>query len=322
MRRYSYLAALLVLALAISACGGSAQPTGAAQSNQAGSGGNTNRGGSGGGFFGNQDPNAPLPLASALAVGTVKLDQTAQVVTPDEAQKLIPLWEGLDSLMSSDTAAQAEVEGVINQIQSTMTPAQVSAIKAMNLKGSDESSIFGQGGFGFRGGANDRGTPQAGVTPGAGSSGSRGGFAGGGGGGNFSFRDGGGGGGGFIFRGGGGDFGGPGGGSGAGLPGASSGNNSNNSSAIQAQRATAQARAAQFQKLGVNPILVRVVVSYLQSKSGSQAPGRAGANSPAGGNAGSNSQTGGGSGSSTPSPSGTGASTPTPGSTVASTSTP
>lgn len=301
MRRYSILTLMLVLALGLSACGGAAQSTNAAPPGQAPAGG-SNAGGrsNGGGFFGNQDPNTPLPLASALAVGTVKLDQTAQEVTPAEAQKLIPLWEGLDSLMSSDTAAQAEVEGVINQIQSTMTPAQVSAIKAMNLKGSDESSIFGQGGFAFRGGANAQGTPQAGATPGAG--GRRGGFAGGGAGGGFAFRGGGGAGGGFAFRGGGGDFGGPGGGGGAGLPGANNGgNNSNNNSAIQAQRATAQARVAQFQQLGVNPILVRVVLGYLQNKTG-RTPARPGSNTPTPGNTGANTQMPGGAGASTPTP--------------------
>jgi hypothetical protein len=262
MRRLSILALLLVLALTLSACGGAAQAANATQSVQgqtgrANAGDQTNGGGrNGGGFFGNRDPNAPLPLASSLAVGTIKLENTSDAVTPEQAAQLIPLWQGLQSLMSSDTSAQAEVEGVINQIQSTMTSSQVSAIKAMNLKGSDEASIFSQGGFAL-GGPNARGTPQAGATPGAG-----GGFAGRGSGDGGGFR----GGGGFAFRGGG--FGGPGGfagpgGGGAGLPGANAGGN-NGSSAAQNQRATAQARAAQFEQLGVNPFLVRVVINYLQ----------------------------------------------------------
>lgn len=241
----AFPALALVLTLVLSACGGSAQSSNPVQGGSQGNGAQNRS--SGRSLFGNQDPNAPLPLASALAVGTIKLDNTAQAVSADEAKQLIPLWEGLQSLMSSDTAAKAEVQGVINQIQSTMTADQVSAIKALNLKGSDEASIFGQGGFAFSG-PSPQGTPQAGATPGAGRF--RGGFGGG-------DR------GGFAFRGGGG-FPGPGGFNGGGLPGAGSNNGNNGNSAAQDARATAQARFAQFEQLGVNPVLVRAVINYLQ----------------------------------------------------------
>lgn len=273
MRRSTLPVLMTAFALALAACGGSAQAAASSQSTAAGSTGGAGANGRDA-LFGNQDPNAPLPLASALAVGTVKLDQTAQAITPDEAKKLIPLWQALQSLMQSDTSAQAEVEGVINQIQSTMTADQVSAIQAMNLKGSDEASVFGQGGLAF-GGPNAQGTPDPNATPRPGDTGGRfgggfaggdGGFAGGGGGGTFVFRDGGGG-----FAGGGGGFagGGPGGLSGGGLPGAGGSGGANvESSAAQSQRATAQARFAQFQQLGVNPILVRAVINYLQTKAG------------------------------------------------------
>jgi hypothetical protein len=240
---------LLVLTLVLSACGSSAQASNPVQGGQSGNGAQNRPNGRP--PFGNQDPNAPLPLASALAVGTIKLDDTAQAVSADEAKQLVPLWEGLQSLIGSDTAAKAEVEGVINQILSTMTADQVSAIKALNLKGSDEASIFSQGGYAF-GGPNTQGTPQAGATPDAGRF--RGGFRGGDGGG-FAFR----GGGGFPGRGG------PGGFNGGGLPGAgSSGGNNNGNSAAQDARATAQARFTQFEQLGVNPVLVRAVINYLQ----------------------------------------------------------
>lgn len=250
MRRYAIPAVFMVVSLVLSACGGSAQASNNAQAGQPGGAGQNAQGGRS--PFGNQDPNAPLPLASALAVGTIKLDSTSTAVTADEAAQLIPLWQGLQSLMNSDTAAQAEVKGVVNQIQSTMTAEQLSAIKAMNLKGSDEASVFGQGGFAF-GGPNAQGTPQPDSTPGA--NGFRGNFRGG-------FR-GGGGGGNFVFRGGGGDFAGPG-GNGGGLPGAGGNGGSGGNSAAQSQRATAQARVAQFEQLGVNPLLVRVVINYLQ----------------------------------------------------------
>ncbi len=264
MRRSTLPVLMTAFALVLAACGGSAQAAASSQSTAASSAGGAGADGLDA-LIGNQDPNAPLPLASALAVGTVKLDKTAQEITPDEAKQLIPLWQALQSLMQSDTSAQAEVEGVINQIQSTMSADQVDAIKAMNLKGSDEASIFGQGGAAF-GGPNAQGTPDAIRTPGPGGgrfgggfAGGDGGFPGGGGGGNFVFQDGGGG-----FAGGG-----PGGFNGGGLPGAGGNAGANGGSdAAQSQRATAQARFAQFQQLGVNPILVRAVINYLQTKAG------------------------------------------------------
>jgi len=267
MRKLTMPAFLLVFSLVLAACGGGAQAASSAQSSSTTPGAGR---GSGRSPFGNIDPNAALPLPSALAVGTIKLDGTDQAITPAEAKQLIPLWQGLQSLMSSDTTAQAEVEGVINQIQSTMTADQVSAIQAMDLKGSDEGSVFGQGEFAL-GGPNAQGTPQPNGAPGAGGNGDRfqGGFAGPGGGdfaggrgGNFVFRGGGG------FAGPGGDFAG-GGGGGARLPGASGGAGSTSgNSAAQSLQATAQARSAQLQKLGVNPFLVRVVLNYLQGLSG------------------------------------------------------
>ncbi len=258
MRRLTFSAIVLALSMILSACGGGAQASSPAQGGTP-AGGSQN-GGNGRSAFGNQDPNTPLPLASSLAVGTIKLDKTSDAITADEAKQLIPLWQGLQSLMSSDTAAQAEFEGVISQIQSSMTPQQVNAIKAMDLKGSDEASVFGQGGLGF-GGPNAEGTPRANATPGAngGRGGFRRGFAGGGDGGGFAFRGGGG------FAGG---PGGPGGFNGGGFPGAdNNGGSSGSNAAAQSQRATAQARFAQFDQLGVNPVLVRVVIGYLQGLS-------------------------------------------------------
>jgi len=47
------------------------------------------------------------------------------------------MWEVYQNLMSSDTAAQAEIDGLVDQIQETMTSDQMSAIKAMNLTQQD-----------------------------------------------------------------------------------------------------------------------------------------------------------------------------------------
>jgi hypothetical protein len=102
-----------------------------------------------------------LSKVNMLLVGTLKLEDTGQAVTTDEAVKLLPLWQAYRSLSTSQTAAEAEVVALLNQIQSTMTTDQVEAIKAMNLTSSDMMTLMQSMG---RGGS--QGTPNPQSTPG------------------------------------------------------------------------------------------------------------------------------------------------------------
>ena len=86
----------------------------------------------GGGAATLTEPTA-LPQSIQLSMGTLKLEETPQAVTAEQAQELLPLWQMLRTLQQSDTAAQAEIEAVLNQIQGTMTPEQRAAIKQMDL---------------------------------------------------------------------------------------------------------------------------------------------------------------------------------------------
>jgi hypothetical protein len=145
-----------------------------------------------------------------LLIGTLKLDGTDQEVGAAQAEELLPLWQMLKSLASSDTTAQEELEAVVKQIQDTMTSDQMTAINAMNLTPQDmftamqdlglsmgastPDSSSGQqgnlpaGGFpsggsapsgatGPAGGAG--GPPSGGVQPSQGGGGDMGGFSGG-----------------------------------------------------------------------------------------------------------------------------------------------
>jgi hypothetical protein len=98
-----------------------------------------------------------------LLVGTLKLDNTDQAVSADEAAKLLPLWQAYRSLSSSQTAAEAEVDALLNQIQTTMTTEQVQKIKGMNLTDTDMMDLMQSMG----GGMGPQGTPNPKSTPGA-----------------------------------------------------------------------------------------------------------------------------------------------------------
>ncbi len=82
---------------------------------------------------GTASASSGLTTASKLALGTLKLEGSSNAVTADEAKQLLTLWQGYQSLTSSDTTAQVELDALVKQIQSSMSAAQTSAIQAMDL---------------------------------------------------------------------------------------------------------------------------------------------------------------------------------------------
>jgi hypothetical protein len=134
---------LLVLALTLSACSGNA-------SNAAGPAADTQGGRAGG----------ELSTPMQVALGTIKLDGTQMAVTADQARELLPLWETLQVLEGSDTAATQEKDALLSQIQEAMTQEQTQAITALNLTRQDMFSIMQSQGMAF--GGNQNGTTQRG----------------------------------------------------------------------------------------------------------------------------------------------------------------
>jgi hypothetical protein len=122
-----------LLVLMLSACGGKASDAESVSTN-----GNTNADSSNGDA---SNPGFDLPLGTKLILGTVKLDETDYAVDADQASQLLPLWKALRSLGESDTAAQAEIDAVISQIEDTMTSEQMQAIEEMNLTMQDFASV-------------------------------------------------------------------------------------------------------------------------------------------------------------------------------------
>ena len=169
----------LIVALALTACGGDtsdpATPTSADVSLD-------------------EDYADALPVSSQLAIGTLMLEDTEGAVTVEQAGELLPNYQMLQALQSSGTAAEAELEVVLKQIQGAMTNEQMAAIKEMQLTADSMLELVQERGLGrgFAGGAGGAGgfRPPAGVNPGGGGGGRGGGFGGSlggfGGGGNLS----------------------------------------------------------------------------------------------------------------------------------------
>jgi hypothetical protein len=93
-----------------------------------------------------------LPVVEQLALGSLRLEGTEQAIDESQAATLLPLWQGYQTLNTSDKAAEAEIAALVKQLQGAMTREQIDAIAAMQLTAEDlSSSAQDLGGFFGRG---------------------------------------------------------------------------------------------------------------------------------------------------------------------------
>ncbi len=178
-----------------------------------------------------------LPATTQLIIGTLRLEDTAQAVTAEQAAELLPLWQTLQVLSGSDAAANQEIEALLTQIQETMTAEQMQAITDMNLTREDMFTIMQEQGI-VIGGNSQNSDSQSGNS----SNNSGGGFVPGGG----APPDGG------I----------PGGGPGFGQSGQGQGLSQDQIATAQASR---QERSGNF----IPPMLINALIEFLQEKTAS-----------------------------------------------------
>jgi len=162
LRKTVVLGILLTLVLALAGCGGSE----AAAPEEASS--------TATGVTLNEDYADALPVSSQLAVGTLMLEDTDDAVSSEQARELLPVWQMLSALQDSGTAAEAEIEAVLKQIQAAMTTEQLMAIQEMQLTPTSMLEMARERGLGTGSGMTDAAgaeggfTPPAGMVPGAG----------------------------------------------------------------------------------------------------------------------------------------------------------
>jgi hypothetical protein len=71
-----------------------------------------------------------LDGVNGLALGTLRLEETEDALTPAQAAELLPLWQ---IIQSGSLQGDAETEAVLKQIEGKMTEAQLASIEAMEL---------------------------------------------------------------------------------------------------------------------------------------------------------------------------------------------
>jgi hypothetical protein len=103
-------------------------------------------------------------IRSQLAYGTIKLANTSNPITYEQAQSLIPLWQGIIALSGDTTTASEELTALQDQITTTLTTEQLISIGEMKITNAQLSSFYAEFGVVLP-------TPIPGVTkvPGSGS---------------------------------------------------------------------------------------------------------------------------------------------------------
>jgi len=110
-----------------------------------------------------------LSDAETLALGTLKLEDTAQAMDAAQAAELLPLWKAAQSLSTSQTISTVEMNALYAQIRGAMTQEQIKAIEAMDFSAAEFTKMESSLGVGLEvASLNAAGTPtqpggQAGV---------------------------------------------------------------------------------------------------------------------------------------------------------------
>jgi hypothetical protein len=156
MNRWMSISVVTILAIFLAACGGSPATGETPAAPAAGQAGTLEPGAAA--ILGEDYADA-LSLRNQLALGTLRLEGTPEAVTAEQASRLLPLWQVLETLSASTTSAPEEMEAVQNQLAASLTEAQVAAIAAMRLTNADLQAYF------VEIGASEIRTPEPGVTP-------------------------------------------------------------------------------------------------------------------------------------------------------------
>lgn len=88
------------------------------------------------------DKTTTMAPALELATGTIRLEGTSQAVDKQMAEELLPYWQLLDELNTSESTASLETTTVLENIKGIMTTEQVEDIENMQLTQSGVATVI------------------------------------------------------------------------------------------------------------------------------------------------------------------------------------
>lgn len=162
LKKALYMVSALVLLAALAACSTIQSVIGGspAQANQSTNGGTANQTNGRGGFGG--DP-AKMTVEQKMGFAILKMEGTPSALTSQQAKDMLPLWEALKSMETSNTTSADEITAIFTQMKDTLTPEQVGVVQKMTWTQADMTALMQQygmqvggapGGFGGNGTAS------------------------------------------------------------------------------------------------------------------------------------------------------------------------
>jgi len=86
-------------------------------------------------------------VRNQLALGTLKLEGTAQAITPEQAKTLLPLWQAMVALTGDQMAVPEEMDALDNQLLVAMTPEQLKAIDELQITSAAVNEFYASKGI-------------------------------------------------------------------------------------------------------------------------------------------------------------------------------
>ncbi len=98
---------------------------------------------------------ANQPVENKLAIGILEMEGTPQAITTQQASNMLPLWQAVKSLSTSNTTSSTEMQALYKQIEAVMTPDQVKTVQNLNMSQAQIQALFQKYGIQFnQGGSN------------------------------------------------------------------------------------------------------------------------------------------------------------------------
>lgn len=101
-----------------------------------------------------------LSARNQLALGSLRLEDTSDAITAEQAGELLLYWQALKTLAADSTTASEETAAVQDAIVDAMTPAQMEAITSLQLSNADLTAFYEAQGI-----VLTTSEPEPGVTP-------------------------------------------------------------------------------------------------------------------------------------------------------------